>query len=70
MAESLYQKLARDVLPAYYANPDAYARMRRSVIAFNASFFNTQRMVWQYLENAYEVPIRASGFECRIDPAA
>jgi len=65
--ENLYQKLERDVLPTYYGNPEGYARIRRSVIAFNASFFNTQRMIWQYLENAYEVPIRASGFECRID---
>ncbi|HEY5656585.1 MAG TPA: alpha-glucan family phosphorylase [Myxococcota bacterium] len=68
--ESLHQKLERDILPTYYGNPDGYTRTRRSVIAFNASFFNTQRMVWQYLENAYEVPIRASGFECRIDPSA
>ncbi len=31
----------------------AYAEMMRSTIALNGSFFNTQRMVSQYLTNAY-----------------
>jgi hypothetical protein len=25
----------------------------RSAIALNGSFFNTQRMIWQYVRNAY-----------------
>ncbi len=32
---------------------DAYAEIRRSTIALNGSFFHTQRMVLQYLRNAY-----------------
>jgi len=33
--------------------PDAYTEIRRSTIALNGSFFHTQRMVLQYLRNAY-----------------
>jgi len=29
--------------------------LMRSVIALNASFFNTQRMMWQYVDNAYQL---------------
>jgi len=51
-ADSLYDKLERIILPLYYGKPEAYAKIRRSAIAFNGSFFNTQRMVSQYLTNA------------------
>lgn len=50
---SLYEKLERAVLPAYYSQSLAYAQIMRSAIAVNGSFFNTQRMVSQYLLNAY-----------------
>jgi starch phosphorylase len=50
---SLYDKLERVVLPLFYQRPDAFAEVRRSAIALNGSFFNTQRMVFQYLRNAY-----------------
>jgi hypothetical protein len=30
--------------------------MMRQAIVFNGTFFNTQRMVWQYLHNAYHLP--------------
>jgi starch phosphorylase len=51
--ESLYAKLANTILPMFYQQPDAYAGVMRSSIAINGSFFNTQRMVTQYLMNAY-----------------
>ncbi len=37
----------------YYAKPEAYTEIRRSAIALNGSFFHTQRMVLQYVRNAY-----------------
>ena len=37
----------------FYKDPDAYAQVRRSTIALNGSFFHAQRMVLQYLRNAY-----------------
>ena len=51
--ESLYQKLAGEILPMFYRKPLDYARIMRWAIALNGSFFNTQRMILQYLENAY-----------------
>jgi starch phosphorylase len=54
-AASLYDKLERIILPLYYGKPEAYAKVRRSAIALNGSFFNTQRMVSQYVTNAYSI---------------
>jgi starch phosphorylase len=50
---SLYRKLAEVILPLYYNAPDKFAHVMCSAIAFNGSFFNTQRMMFQYLRNAY-----------------
>ena len=52
-AGDLYLKLERAVLPLFYGLPMSYAEMRRHSIALNGSFFNTQRMVEQYVRNAY-----------------
>ncbi len=52
---SLYDKLERAVVPLYYGSPGKYFELMRSVIALNASFFNTQRMMWQYVDNAYQL---------------
>ena len=37
----------------FYAQPNAFAEVMRSAIAINGSFFNTQRMMAQYVLNAY-----------------
>jgi starch phosphorylase len=50
---SLYDKLEDVILPLYYRRPDEYAKVMRNAIALNGSFFNTQRMLLQYLTNAY-----------------
>ena len=52
-ANEIYLKLERVILPLYYGLPFAYAEVMRSAIALNGSFFNTQRMVMQYVDNAY-----------------
>jgi starch phosphorylase len=52
-AASLYQKLEQVILPLYYDDSDSFCQVMRSAIALNGSFFNTQRMVSQYLRNAY-----------------
>jgi glycogen phosphorylase len=52
-APDMYNKLERVILPLYYGLPYAYAAVMRNCIALNGSFFNTQRMVTQYLQNAY-----------------
>jgi starch phosphorylase len=50
---SLYDKLESAILPMFYQRPHAYAEVMRSAIALNGSFFNAQRMMFQYLKNAY-----------------
>lgn len=52
-AASLYDKLEQIILPLYYRQPEEYTRIQRAAIAINGSFFNTQRMVAQYVSNAY-----------------
>jgi starch phosphorylase len=50
---SLYDKLELVILPLFYKQPMEFAKVMRSAIALNGSFFNTQRMMFQYLRNAY-----------------
>jgi len=50
---SLYDKLEQTILPMFYGRPLAFAEVMRSTIALNGSFFNTQRMISQYVANAY-----------------
>ena len=50
---SLYGKLSRVILPMYYGRPNDYSEIMRYTIALNGSFFNTQRMISQYVANAY-----------------
>jgi len=52
-AQSLYRKLEEVILPLYYQEPDKFAQVMRSAIDINGSFFNTQRMLFQYVRNAY-----------------
>ena len=52
-ALSLYDKLAEVILPLYYTDVDKFAQVMRSAIALNGSYFNTQRMIFQYVRNAY-----------------
>ena len=49
----LYYKLERVVVPLFYGMPYKWAEIQRSAISVNGSFFNTQRMVMQYVQNAY-----------------
>jgi starch phosphorylase len=55
-ADALYQKLAERVLPCFYQEREHFLTIMRHAIAQNGAFFNTQRMVWQYLHNAYRAP--------------
>lgn len=52
-AASLYEKLEQVVLPRFYKERDEFARIMRQAIALNASHFNTQRMVQEYVLKAY-----------------
>jgi starch phosphorylase len=63
-ATSLYDKLERSIAPMFYREPDRFADVMRHAIALNGSFFNTQRMIQEYVSKAYLRQAPAS------DPAA
>jgi len=46
-------KLENAVIPLYYNNRDQFAEVMRHCIALNGSFFNTHRMLQQYIQKAY-----------------
>ena len=48
----LYQKLEEAVAPLF-ADKAGWARMQQHCIAMNGTFFNTHRMLGQYVSNAY-----------------
>ena len=52
-ARDLYDKLEGAILPMFYSNRERWIDVMRHSIALNASFFNTHRMVQQYVTNAY-----------------
>ncbi|NJD67222.1 MAG: alpha-glucan family phosphorylase [candidate division NC10 bacterium] len=52
-AEELYCKLENTILPLYYNEPLRWAELMRFTIALNASFFNTDRMLHEYVTHAY-----------------
>ena len=52
-AASLYSKLEKIIIPMFYQGGDRFIDVMLHSIALNGSFFNTQRMVQQYVLNAY-----------------
>jgi starch phosphorylase len=52
-SNSLYERLEQAILPLYYEQPDVWRGIMRSTIAINGPYFNTQRMLKQYMLTAY-----------------
>ncbi len=52
-ANSLYKKLETAVVPLYLDASEKWANLMRTTVAFNGSYFNTNRMARQYTRNAY-----------------
>lgn len=52
-ADSLYMKLETQIVPMFYQQHDRFLEIMRHTIALNGSFFNTQRMLHQYVLSAY-----------------
>ncbi len=52
-ANCLYETLENSVIPLFYQQRDAWLKIMSHAIALNASYFNTQRMVQQYVLKAY-----------------
>lgn len=51
-AAALYDKLEHAVLPLYHQQRDTFIDIMRHAIAVNGSYFNTQRMVQEYVVKA------------------
>ncbi|OPY19537.1 MAG: Glycogen synthase [Methanomethylovorans sp. PtaU1.Bin093] len=52
-ATSLYDKLEQVIVPLFYNNREQFISMMSHSIAINGSFFNTHRMMQEYVLNAY-----------------
>jgi len=52
-ASSIYNKLERIILPLFYRDRDRFVDVMRHCIALNGSFFNTHRMIQEYVLKAY-----------------
>jgi starch phosphorylase len=52
-AKALYDKLQNEIVPMYLGERGKFIEIMRHSIALNGAFFNTQRMLLQYLARAY-----------------
>ncbi|MFN8392362.1 MAG: alpha-glucan family phosphorylase [Bdellovibrionota bacterium] len=52
-AELLYVQLEHVILPMFYQHREKFLEVMCHCIALNGSFFNTQRMLQQYVQKAY-----------------
>ncbi len=50
----LYSKLEKEIIPKYYNDKNTWAKVMKYAIGINGSFFNSNRMVTQYLVKAYQ----------------
>ncbi len=51
----LHNKLNYVIVPMFYGSPESYGRVMRSTIAINGSYFTAQRMLQQYVTDAYRL---------------
>lgn len=54
-ADALYRLLDEKVLPLFYGDPSGFTEVRRYAIAYNASYFSTERMVGEYERLVYDL---------------
>jgi glycogen phosphorylase len=54
-ADDFYRKLREVVAPQFYEDRQGWGQIMRQAVALNASFFNTHRMVRQYMAHAYSL---------------
>ncbi len=52
-ANDMYEKLEKTIVPMYYKDKNQWSIVMKHAISNNGSFFNTHRMVHQYVLNAY-----------------
>ena len=52
-AQDLYEKLEHEIVPCFYQDSRRWITIMKYAIAINGSFFNTHRMVQQYVTHSY-----------------
>lgn len=52
-AEDMYRKLEHVIIPCFERSPEEWQKVMRQAIAINGSFFNSHRMVEQYVIGSY-----------------
>jgi len=53
--QSLYDKLEQVIVPMFYRERDRFVEVMRNAIAMNGSYFNTHRMLQEYIAQAYSL---------------
>jgi glycogen phosphorylase len=53
--KSMMDTLKEEIIPMFYNDPNAFNEMRRNAISRDASYFNTRRMMLEYMEKAYQI---------------
>jgi starch phosphorylase len=53
-ADELYEVLKKEIMPLYYQSPVKWQEIMKNVISFNASWFNTGRVLDQYIQEVYK----------------
>ncbi len=56
--EDLYGKLAYIIIPTYYKHRDEWVRLMKNSIATIGPYFNTHRMVSEYISKVYKIGLR------------
>lgn len=52
--DELYESLKKEILPLYYKFPKKWVEIMRNVISLNAAYFNSDRALTQYINEAYK----------------
>lgn len=52
----VYRVLEKEILPMFYDRPDKWRELMVSTISRNASYFNAQRTLKEYIKRAYRLP--------------
>ena len=53
-ADDLYEILKKEILPTYYNMPKKWRVIMKNTIGINAAYFNTDRVLQQYINEAYK----------------
>ncbi len=56
--EDLYGKLAHIIVPTYYKHKDQWVKLMKNSIATIGPYFNTHRMVSEYISKVYKISLR------------